>query len=179
MDPTEGAVVLEPVTRDSASTLGNLFELHAHDFSEHVPLRMKASGRFELAPGDVWWTRENHFAYFIKLRGELAGFALLRAGSCVTNRSDVIDVAEFFVLRGHRGKDTGRCAAHALFRAFPGAWEIRVRRTNVAAMQFWTRVAQSWVRQPVSSSPFTVEGIDWDLLRFVTAASTVAGQHHE
>jgi predicted acetyltransferase len=168
MDITEAAVVLEPVTVDSASILHNLFELYAYDFSEHMPIQIKASGRFELTPGDVWWTRDDHFAYLIKLRGELAGFALVRAGSRVTNASDVMDVAEFFVLRGIRGKGIGRSAAHALFRTFPGAWEVRVRRTNVAAMQFWSRVAGSWVGQPVASSPFSIEGTDWDLLRFVT-----------
>jgi predicted acetyltransferase len=170
MDTTEAAVVLEPITRDSASTLDNLFELYTYDFSEHMPLRIKASGRFERTPGDVWWTREDHFAYFIKLGGELAGFALLRAGSRVTDASEVMDVAEFFVLRSVRGKGVGRLAAHALFRAFPGTWEVRVRRTNVAAMQFWSKVAESWVRQPVSSSPFSVEGIDWELFRFVTGS---------
>jgi predicted acetyltransferase len=170
MDTTDAAVVLERVTRDSASTLGNLFELYAYDFSEQMPLRIKASGRFELMPGDDWWTREDHFAYFIKLRGDLAGFALIRAGSRVTNASEVMDVAEFFVLRSIRGRGIGRIAVHALFTAFPGAWEVRVRRTNVAAMQFWSKAVESGVRQPVSSSSFSVEGIDWDLLRFVTGS---------
>jgi predicted acetyltransferase len=163
---TEADVLLEPVTRDSASTLGNLFELYAYDFSEHMPIQIETSGRFELTPGDVWWTRDDHFAYFIKRRGELAGFALLRAGSRVTNVPEGMDVAEFFVLRSIRGQGIGRIAAHALFRAFPGAWEVRVRRTNVAAMKFWSRVGETWVRQPLSSSTFSVEGIDWDLLRF-------------
>lgn len=167
---SEAAVALEPVTCDGASTLGNLFELYAYDFSEHVPLQIKANGRFELTPGDVWWTRDDHFAYFIKLRGELAGFALLRAGSRVTHAPEVMDVAEFFVLRGVRGQGVGRSAAHALFRAFPGAWEVRVRRTNVAAMQFWSRAVESWARQPVPSSPFSIEGHDWELLRFVTSS---------
>jgi predicted acetyltransferase len=168
MDTTEAAVVLEPVSVDSASILDNLFELYAYDFSEHTPLRIKASGRFELTVGDVWWTRDDHFAYFIKWRGELAGFALLRMGSRVTNAPEVMDVAEFFVLRSSRGQGIGRVSAHALFRAFPGAWEVRVRRTNVAALQFWSRVVESCVRQPVSSSPFSVEGHDWDVLRFET-----------
>jgi predicted acetyltransferase len=170
IDTTDAAVVLEPVTCESAPILGNLFELYAYDFSEQLPLRLKASGRFELAPGEVWWTRADHFAYFIQLRGELAGFALVRAGSSVTNASEVMDVAEFFVLRSVRGQGIGKLAAHALFRAFPGAWEIRVRRTNVAAMRFWSRVAESWVQQPVPTSPFSVEGTDWDLLRFVTGS---------
>ena len=111
------------------------------------------------------------FAYFIKLGEELVGFALLRSGSRLTNASEVMDMAEFFVLRGQRGKGMGRSAAHAVFRAFPRAWEVRVRRTNVAAMHFWSRVVESWVGQPVPSSPFTIEGNDWDVLRFVTGPS--------
>jgi predicted acetyltransferase len=121
-----------------------------------------------LGPGDVWWTRADHFAYFIKQREELVGFALVRAGSLVTNASEVMDVGEFFVLRGVRGRGLGKLAAHALFRAFPGPWEVRVRRTNAAAMQFWSRVAESWVKQPVPTNPFSVEGTQWDVLRFVT-----------
>lgn len=167
MNTTDSAVVLESVTRDSASTLANLFELYAYDFSEHTPLAIKPSGRFELTPSDVWWTRDDHFAYFIQLSGELAGFALLRRGSRVTNAPEVMDVAEFFVLRSIRRRGTGKIAAHALFGAFPGVWEVRVRRTNVAAMHFWRRVAESWVGQPVSSRAFSVEGIEWDVLRFV------------
>jgi predicted acetyltransferase len=165
MDKTEAAVALEPVTRSSASVLDNLFELYAYDFREQMQLQLKASGRFELLPGDVWWTREDHFAYFIKLRGELGGFALVRAGLRVTNAPHVMDLAEFFVLRGLRGKGIGRSAAHALFRAFPAPWEVRVRRTNIAAMQFWSRVAEGRLRQPVSSS-FSSEtdalGVVWE-----------------
>lgn len=169
MATTESAVVLEPVARDRAPALGNLFELYVHDFSEHVPIQIKPSGRFEITPGDEWWTRDDHFAYFIGLRGELAGFALLRARSRVTDTPGVMDVAEFFVLRGIRRRGVGRLAAHALFRAFPGPWEVRVRRTNVAAMQFWSRAVESWVAQPARSSPLSVEGHDWDVLRFVAS----------
>lgn len=166
----EAAVVLEPVTREGASALRNLFELYAYDFSEHMPLRIKASGRFELSLDEAWWTRKDHFAYFIKLPEQLVGFALLRLGSRLTSATEVMDVAEFFVLRGNRGNGIGRIAAHSLFRAFPRLWEVRVRRTNVAAMKFWSRVVESWVGQPVSSSPFSVEGSDWDLLRFMTGS---------
>jgi predicted acetyltransferase len=162
-------VTLEPVTRETASVLVNLFELYAYEFSEHMPLRIKASGRFEITPSDAWWTDPNHYGYFIKLGEELAGFALVRTGSRVTEAPDVMDVAEFFVLRGVRRKGVGMSAAHALFRAFSRAWEIRVRRTNVDALEFWSRAAEAWVRQPVASSRFQVDGVDWDVLRFTTS----------
>jgi predicted acetyltransferase len=168
------AVVLEPLTRDSEPVLNNLFELYAYDFSEHVPLPLKASGRFEVTPGDAWWTRDDHFGYLIEVAGELAGFALVRAGSRVTNEPDVMDVAEFFVRRGMRSRGVGTSAAHALFRAFPRTWEVRVRRTNVGALAFWSRAVAQWVGGPVSSQPFRSEGVDWDVLRFESSTTSPA-----
>jgi predicted acetyltransferase len=195
---TIAAVTLEPVTSNNASTLNNLFELYTYDFTDQMPLRIQPNGRFELGPGEVWWTQANHFAYLIQLGDELAGFALVREGSRVTGASEGMDVSEFFVLRGLRGKGVGRSAADALFRTVPGAWEVRVRRTNSAALRFWTQVATnaaspqllsgaslpvlSGARQPVLRAshpvpsgagtpvprrPFTVDGVDWDLLQFV------------
>jgi hypothetical protein len=46
-----------------------------------------------------------------------------------------------------------------------------VRRTNGAALQFWSRVIESWVGQPVARSPYAVAGIDWDVLRFATGSA--------
>jgi predicted acetyltransferase len=165
-------VILEPLTRESEPILNNLFELYAYDFSEHTPLELEASGRFEVTPGDAWWTRENHFGYLTKVGGKLAGFALLRTGSRVTSQPDVMDVAEFFVLRGMRGRGIGRSAAHALFGAFPRTWEVRVRRTNVGALAFWSRAVAAWVGHPVVSQPFRSEDVDWDLLQFVTSSGS-------
>jgi predicted acetyltransferase len=163
------AVILEPLTRESEPILNNLFELYAYDFSEHTPLHLEASGRFEVTPGNGWWTREDHFGYLLEVGGKLAGFALLRTGSRVTSEPDVIDVAEFFVLRGMRGRGIGKSAAHALFGAFPGRWEVRVRRTNVGALAFWSRAVAAWLGHPVASQPFRSEEVDWDVLRFVTS----------
>jgi hypothetical protein len=53
----------------------------------------------------------------------------------------------------------------ALFAMFPGRWEIRVRRTNVAAMSFWSRVVEWWMGRPVASRAFSCEGVEWDVLR--------------
>jgi predicted acetyltransferase len=166
VDNTDLPVVLDAITRESATLLNNLFELYAYDFSEQVPLELDASGRFGITPGEVWWTRDDHFPYLIRQGGKLTGFALARRGSRVTSEPDVMDVAEFFVLRGARGTGVGRRAAHALFGAFPGAWEVRVRRSNVAALRFWSRAAEAWANQPVTSQPVCIDGVDWDVLRF-------------
>lgn len=162
-------VQLEPIQREHASVLQNLFEFYVHDFSEQVPLQLQASGRFELSPGEVWWTRDDHFAYFIRCRGDLSGFALVRRGSRVGGASDVMDVAEFFVLRGARRSGVGTRAAHAVFRLFPRAWEVRVRRTNSAALSFWTRAIESWTGEPAAPLSLTIAGVEWNVLRLDAA----------
>ena len=164
---TEARVILERITREKSATIfDHLFELDAYEVSEQMPLQLKARGRFELTPVAIAAGRR----LADKSGEELAGFALVRAGSRVTGSPDVMDVAEFFVLRGARRRGLGMSAAHALFSAFPRVWEVRVRRTNVAALEFWSRTAEAWVRQPVVSSPFRAEGVDWDVLRFATGS---------
>jgi predicted acetyltransferase len=166
LDNNGAVVALERIHREDAAVLENLFELYAYDFSEHVPIRLKPSGRFEITPGETWWTREDHFAYLIKSQDALIGFALARAGSRVSATPDVMDVAEFFVLRGERRKGLGTSAAHALFSEFPRAWEVRVRQTNDAAMRFWAHAAETWLGRAVEGTPALIDGVAWNVLRF-------------
>jgi predicted acetyltransferase len=80
-----------------------------------------------------------------------------------------MDVAEFFVLRGARRTGVGTRAAHALFQLFPGAWEVRVRRTNPAALRFWSRAVESCTAKPVAAASIAIDGVDWSVLRFDSA----------
>jgi predicted acetyltransferase len=166
LDENDAGVTLERIHRESATVLDNLFQLYAHDFSEHVPIQLEASGRFGVTPGSEWWTLGDHFAYLIKRQGALAGFALARTGSRLIEAPDVMDVAEFFVVRGERRKGLGTSAAHALFAEFPRAWEVRVRQTNVPALRFWSLAAEMWVGGHVESTPYSTDGVAWNALRF-------------
>jgi predicted acetyltransferase len=74
-------------------------------------------------------------------------------------------VAEFFVVRGARRRGVGTRAAHAVFGRFPGAWEVRVRKENVAAMAFWARAMDGWAHRAVTCGPLSLEGVDWNVFR--------------
>jgi len=160
----EPPVAIEPIASDQASVLANLFELYVHDFSEQLPLELKANGRFDLPLDEAWWKSAEHFPFFIRAQGKLLGFALARRGSRVTSNADVMDVAEFFVVRGARQRGVGKRAALALFAAFPGRWEIRVRQSNRGAKAFWQSVAQSLRGEPVTWTAFARGGVDWLVL---------------
>jgi len=165
-DAPPDELVLERIAKSEAPVLRNLFELYAHDFSEYVPLELHANGRFDVVPDEKWWTSPEHFPFFIRWNGKLSGFALVRRGSRVTGAADVMDMAEFFVLRGARGNRVGTRAAHALFATFPGAWEIRVRRANAPASKFWESAAAGLRDTVVVSIQHRSDGVDWDVLRF-------------
>ena len=164
-------VVVEPVAVDEAATLENLYQLYAHDFSEHVPLDLDRSGRFAISIHDRWWSGEGHYPFFVRANGKLAGFALVERGSRISSATDVMDMAEFFIVRGARRKNVGTRAAHRLFEIFRGRWELRVRSTNVAAIEFWSRAATAWSCRPVLPTAFSTEGVDWNILRIDSSAA--------
>lgn len=158
-------VALESIERERADVLNALFQLYAHDFSEHVPLALNERGRFEVSAGELWWTQDGHHPFFVRVAGRLAGFALARKGSKISGDPAVMDMAEFFVVRSERGKRVGRRAALALIGRFPGPWEVRVRQSNPAALRFWSGVLDSRSGRSADPVAFSAAGVDWHVLR--------------
>lgn len=150
-------VAIEPIARERRETLERLFQLYAHDFSALVPLPLREDGGFDVRVGDEWFGAPQHYPFFIRRAGALVGFALVRHGSRVVAGRGVMDVAEFFVVRGARRARVGMDAIAALFARFPGAWEIRVRQSNPAALAFWQTVA-------TPRTTFERDGVSWCLL---------------
>ncbi len=140
MTTTEPNVELEAIARDQAAVLQNLFEYYVYDFSEHMPLELNPNGRFGVAVSDKWWT-DGHFAFFVRHRGTLCGFALASRGSRATDERDVFDVGEFFIVRRHRRNRVGERAAHARQLGSSRASNEHCRQTILAARRrvvVWT-----------------------------------------
>jgi len=132
--------------RSDKKALENLFQLYAYDFSEILPLDVDEAGRFEAPPLDAYWSEPWRFPFLIRVNEHLAGFALVDRRSRLSTADDVWDMAEFFVLRGHRRAGLGMAAAHDLFSTHPGPWELRQANANAAATSFWRSVISSYTR---------------------------------
>jgi predicted acetyltransferase len=128
-----------PLRPEDRERLGALCELYVYDFSEALGLDVKDDGRFEVPPLDAYWSDPRSHGFLVRVDGELAGFALVREGSRLSDDASVRDVAEFFVLRKYRRRRVGERAASWLFDRFPGRWEVRQRAENAAATAFWRR----------------------------------------
>ncbi len=134
-------VALEPATPADAALLANLVQLYLHDMSEVFPeIELGADGRCDYPLDRYWQAPERYFPFLLRCEGRLAGFAFAQRGSPMSDEPDVLDVAEFFVLRRYRRARVGRAAALALFRAMPGRWLVRCALNNRTALPFWRSV---------------------------------------
>jgi len=126
--------------------LSNLLELYVHDLSAMFPqVRLGPDGRFGYPRLPSYWSEpEKRFAYLIEQDGLVAGFILVTRGSPVSSDPDVHDIAEFFVLRRHRGSGVGQRAAFLLWNARPGKWTVRAAEANPDAVAFWSRVVAAF-----------------------------------
>lgn len=131
-------VDLVPATRDDEPRLARLMQLYAHDFSEFTGMDVGEDGLFDV--GSMLtraFTEASRRAYLVRLEGALAGFVILDAKSRLTGDPEVMDVAEFFVMRKFRRLGVGRACARRAFDRFPRCWEVREQRSNTPAIAFW------------------------------------------
>jgi predicted acetyltransferase len=139
-------VIVTPALRAQEPIIQNLVQLYTHDFSEFwagMPRGdLRPDGRFDSYPLDDYWIRPGWSAAFIFSNGVLAGFILINDQAHSGQPVDR-NVAEFFILRKHRGHGVGRRAAEVIFSQQPGSWEVAVARKNVAAIEFWRKTIEA------------------------------------
>lgn len=155
---------------EDQQTLANLLELYIHDFSEFHAVSIGLDGRFGYPKLPLYWSEPGRHAFLIKVDGNIAGFVLVERGSQVSGSASSWEIAEFFVLRGYRRRGIGSEIAQAVWRRFPGSWEIRVMRSNGAAFQFWERAINDFTGEAQRSSRVGQNGKLWDVFSFIAEA---------
>lgn len=151
--------------------LANLLELYIHDFSEFHPFDLNADGRFGYAPLPLYWSEPGRYPFLIKADGKLAGLAFVKKVVTVSSGGPVWDMAEFFVLRAYRRQGIGKQAAHAVWRRFPGPWQVRIMQSNRAALLFWQNAIHVWNGQAIPPVRIEKEGNSWHVFSFESSDS--------
>ncbi|HKG15595.1 MAG TPA: GNAT family N-acetyltransferase [Pyrinomonadaceae bacterium] len=164
--PSPADVEVLPASPEQEPILANLLELYAHDFSEFAGLKLGADGRFGYKHLPSYWEEPDRHPFLIKVNGNLAGFAFVRRGSEMSGDAAVWDMAEFFIARGYRRMRVGTKAAHAVWRKFPGRWEVRVMRRNQKAGEFWARAIGEFLGAASDPFPFGGGGERWQVFSF-------------
>ncbi len=133
-------VRIEAVPLTKRDVLAQLLQLYIYDFTEFEPRAVGEDGTFSYRYLDEYWAPvagEERHPFFIRAGEELAGFAMVR----VVNGSRVM--AEFFVLRKHRGQGVGAKAARLVFSALRGDWIVHEHPANKPAQRFWSQVIRA------------------------------------
>jgi len=172
-------VELIAATVSDIPVLENLLSLYLHDFSEVLGFAPGPDGRFVYDRLPLYFEEPGRNAFLVRADDELAGFALVSLGSVVTGAPDVRDLSEFFVARGLRRRGVGRDAASAVFRRFPGPWEVRAMDRNEGAAEFWTRAISHHTGGAFEVQAWRSDsGQTWQVFRFRQAepASTSPGR---
>jgi predicted acetyltransferase len=146
--------------------LANMLELYAHDFSEFTDITLGPDGRFGYKNLPLYWEDPNRHPFLIKTDGGLAGFALVTKGSDISGDPDVWDMTEFFIVRGFRRLGIGTEATQAIWKNFPGKWEVRVIDRNKKAIKFWRRAIHNFIGQPIEPTSFNKDGAGWHVFSF-------------
>lgn len=139
------SITLHRATESDSGLLANLLELYIHDLSEAFAIEVGADGRFGYDRLPTYWAEpDRRFAYVIRNGAAIAGFALACVGSPLSDDPEVLDVAEFFVLRRHRRLGVGQHAAHLLWDTLPGNWIVRVSTGNPRGLAFWPAAIEAY-----------------------------------
>ena len=139
-------VELRPLTVETRPVIERLWQLYRHDLSQlrgtHGPEGFVGSlpderGAYHLRALTPFFVDDADRAAYLFYRDEHpVGFGLVRG---LTGQANLM--AEFFVVRGLRGRGVAHQAVGELFSRHPGRWDIPFQEANVAAARFWRRVA--------------------------------------
>ena len=132
-------VTLEKMTAADEPILEHLFQLYLHDMSHYAKFQISENGKFDFDTEIIkaYFNKPDHFPYFIRCDGALAGFALIRRypyAPCL------IDMGQFFILGSHQRLGIGNAAFQLCIGAHAGQWQIRVLSENLPAKEFWRNV---------------------------------------
>jgi len=163
-----------PAAAEQQPTVANLLELYVHDFSEFHHLEIRGTGRFGYPSLPLYWSEPGRYPFLIKMGGNLAGLVLVKRGSEVSGNSAVWDMAEFFVLRGHRRRGIGTQVAHQVWEQFPGRWEVRVMESNLSAFHFWVNAISGFTGEEIRPTRIEKGSECWRLFSFESKGVSLA-----
>lgn len=143
-------VELSAIDKNQKKTLLNLYQFYMYEFTPYFNAVLSNEGLYTIDKRqfDKYWIKDDHWAYFIQVNGELAGFCLLRKYPENDRR---YDIEQFFVLTPYKRQGVGFTVFKSLVEAYPGKWQIRVMESNLPALRFWqnciVRVTQECVTE--------------------------------
>lgn len=135
-----------PVTETNSPIYHNLIQCYEAEFSPITGKKPNASGLFELdthLAGDT-------IGFLLKIDDAPAGIAAIRC-----KEDHRYEVCEFYVVPYFRKNGIGMEFAHAIWKSYPGEWEIKQIQGAEYATAFWRKTINSF-----NNTTYTEESYD-------------------
>lgn len=129
-------VELRRATRADQDHVRALLDAYLRELSTHRDIGVGAVDADTYPYFEVYWSEPGRYPFIIEADGHTVGFAFIRGPDSTGSASS--EVAEFSIAPGSRRRGIGRAAVAAIWRAFPGPWELQVHAHNEAAVRFWS-----------------------------------------
>lgn len=124
--------------------LNNLLKMYCYEWSQYNGFDVNIQGEYEFEYHlSVFWEKENHYPFYIKVNGVLAGFVLIDDDFAVHLNYDYA-ISEFFIMYKYRRAGVGRYVANSVFDMFHGKWEIVRHPSNIVSVGFWDSVVADY-----------------------------------
>lgn len=133
-------LTIETVALEEKQVLRNLMQLYKYDFTAFDPEDVDRMGLYDYPYLDYYFVEPDRQAYFIKIKGVLAGFALVRYTVLTDTKEPVWELVEYFVLKKYRREGVGSQAVREILAKHPGKWKIGVLENNIPALAFWRKI---------------------------------------
>lgn len=133
-------LTMTAVTPDCRDQLWGMLQGYLREMSAFYPGGPDEAGDCPYPWFGSYFTDPERAALFLEAERQRVGFALVNRFSCIGGSPDHA-MAEFCVLPEYRGKGLGLGFATAVFRRYPGRWEVKYHLGNRAAVSLWTRAA--------------------------------------
>jgi predicted acetyltransferase len=130
---------IERVTVQQRDLLRNLLDMYLHEMSAFSEIEMSDEGHMDYPHFSCYWVEPERHPFFVRVKGKLAGFVLVRDMESYRGRL-IHTVAEYFILNSYRRLGIGEEIARIVFDHFPGQWQIAVQEDNKVARSFWKTV---------------------------------------
>lgn len=130
-------IKLEIMDITQKSVLIQLMELYNYEFTEYEDEDINEYGYYGYPYIDNYWNEKGRFPYLIRVKGKIAGFALICNHCKCRKEPDSRCFGEFFVMLKYRRKGVGVKVALELIERHKGDWEIVYLNNNKRAEQFW------------------------------------------
>ena len=128
------SVTVDIAKPDETDLLLGLWQRYMKDLSEFRDSLVQVDGRYRDDRLRTYLAYEEHLAYLIRSKHEIAGLALVRKSKPRTYL-----IGEFFIKPEFRGSGMSASAVEQILQKYAGDWEIPFQDENLRAAAFWRK----------------------------------------